>query len=517
MREPKYKSKPIIANKNLGNITKPNANAFGSYISALNTSAQEKLQDFFHDFQAQCLLNRSEKNAMRVDFENALLYYHTQNVPLRAALEYIHPKFLGGFYARSSQCWFALDDAAKIYPISLEHGHMSLFRLAVYLHEDVVPELLQMALHFSIKRFPSFATTLKKGFFWHYLDSTKRRFTIEAESDLPCQPLHVSLSGSQAFRVLYYKNRIAMEFFHVLTDGIGGMAFLKVLTAEYLRLLGKDIQRDESVFDINETPAYEEFENAFAKVPQSTRASGFVDKTAVQMNGKLSETKPCRVLHLKMSAAALKKAAEKYDTTVTVYLLALIFLACKAATDELQGDLSIQVPVNMRRYFPTKTVRNFAMYCGIRLALETIHDVSGLIQSISDQLKQKSSYDNMVDMLTATERLVNRMKYVPLLIKQPVAKMVHGFLGDKIFTTTLSNLGLVKLPIGFSQHIKSMDFVLGTAIINRALCGLLTINETSTLSITKLTVDPSFENKLCDLLGADGIHVDVEGSALYED
>ena len=38
------------------------------------------------------------------------------------------------------------------------------------------------------------------------------------------------------FRVTYYKYRINLEVFHVLTDGMGGISFLKELTYQYLRL-----------------------------------------------------------------------------------------------------------------------------------------------------------------------------------------------------------------------------------------------------------------------------------------
>lgn len=37
-----------------------------------------------------------------------------------------------------------------------------------------------------------------------------------------------------ALRVIVYENRIAVEFFHSLTDGTGALIFLKTLTAEYL-------------------------------------------------------------------------------------------------------------------------------------------------------------------------------------------------------------------------------------------------------------------------------------------
>ena len=94
----------------------------------------------------------------------------------------------------------------------MKHGQMSVFRLAAVLKEPVKPELLQIALHFTIQRFPGFATTVRKGFFWHYLDQTKRRYCIQPETDIPVRPLKIAASGSQSFRVLYYENRISAEF-----------------------------------------------------------------------------------------------------------------------------------------------------------------------------------------------------------------------------------------------------------------------------------------------------------------
>ncbi len=490
--------------------------AFDEYVAGLSEADALALEQFFRDFAIHCQLRGREKRKLKLDFEKAVLYYTGQGLALGDTLERLAIRNLGGFYARPPVLWFPLDDAAKIYPLSMEHGRMAVFRLSVYLKQDVVPELLQMALNFTIRRFPSFATTLKKGFFWHYLDTTKRRFNISPEEGIPCQPLQVSTSGSQSFRVLYYNNRISVEFFHVLTDGTGGLTFLKVLTAEYLRLTGIDFKPHDSVWEIGATPATEEFENAFAKVPQSSTASGFVDKTAVQMNGKLSAIKPCRILHFKMDAQQLKAVAQKHNSTVSVYMLAQMFLAGRAATDDLHGEASIQVPVNMRKFYPSKTVRNFSMYCGVRLPVSEINDIDGIIEPIREQIHQKTAKEVMSQMLTATERLVGMLKLIPLVIKQPVAKLVYGFLGDKIFSNTLSNMGIIEMPPELAPHIDSFDFVLGPEISNRVSCTMVTFGNTATFTVTKMTVDPSFEEKMYDLLTADGIQVQVEGSALYE-
>jgi hypothetical protein len=237
------------------------------------------LRDFFANFSAHCLIAKKDKKELQTDFERAILHYINAGVSLDEALALLDIRNLGGFYARTPVLWFPLDDAAKIYPLSMEHGYMSIFRLSVYLKQPVVPELLQMALNFTIKRFPSFTTTLKKGFFWHYLDTTKRRFSVEQERGIPCQAMKVALSGSQSFRVLYYNNRISVEFFHVLTDGVGGLMFLKALTAEYLRLMGVETGADDMPWNANAIPIAEEVENAFSKVPKSENASGFMGQT----------------------------------------------------------------------------------------------------------------------------------------------------------------------------------------------------------------------------------------------
>lgn len=489
--------------------------SFEIYLENCTQAEREKIQEFFSQFPMYCLLRNKERKMMQVDFENALLYYKEKEFPLEKALSLIALKNLGGFYARPPILWFSLDDAAKIYPVSMEHGTMSVFRLSVYFKKPVQPVLLQLALHFAIKRFPSFATTLKKGFFWHYLDTAKRRFSVEEEMNIPCQPLKVSQSGSQSFRVLYYDNRISIEFFHVLTDGVGGMAFLKVLLTEYLRLMGEEIIIDESVWNIADVPTAEEFENAFSKVRKTSKSSGFLNKPAVQLSGKMSDNKPCRLLHFKMSAERLKEIANGYGGTITSYMLGIMFLAAKGATDEVEGSLSFQVPVNMRKYYPSRTVRNFCMYCGIRLPLQEIRSLSEVIKNINEQMHAKASKSSMSEMLTATRKMVAGLTWIPLRIKQPIAKMIHGFLGDKIFTSTLSNLGVIRLPASVSKHIESMDFVLGTSVTNRASCSLVTVNDCVTFSISKMTADPYFEERIYDLLLADGVEVKVEGSEIY--
>ena len=315
---------------------------------------------------------------------------------------------------------------------------------------------------------------------------------------------------------MYYQNRISVEFFHVLTDATGAVVFLKALLREYLRLNGVNCPDCDEVWNVNDTPTMEEFENAFQKVEKAKQSSGFAGKSAVQLGGRMSRKRPCRMLHFKMDADKLHQVAKQHGTSITTYLLAQMFYACSASTDLLTGDINIQVPVNMRKYYPSKTIGNFSMYCGIRLALDEIKGKEELISNIHTQLIEKSAKDKMHEMITSAASIVSSIRYIPLAIKQPIAKMIYGFLGEKLYTTTFSNLGVVNMPEELMEHIESMDFCLGVQTTNRLACTAITINNVTTFTISKMTMDPAFEERLYKLLTDDGIAIEVEGSEHYD-
>ena len=488
---------------------------FEQYKETLDQADLKAVNDLFSEIdQSCCHLSRKDKLLVRKDFENTLLWYRDNNLSLQQALKYARVENLGGFFSRPSLLWFALDDAAKVYPIALKSNFMATFRLSAYLKDDVEPVLLQLALNFTVKRFPHFATTLKKGFFWHYLNARKRHYSVSREDRIPCTPIRIAGSGAPAFRVVWYRNRISVEFFHILCDGYGGMQFLKSLLVNYLRLRYQ--LEDDSAWDYTlQTPVAGESENAFEKYRKRVSAAGFLDKIAVQMNGK-PVNHPYRLVHFKMNTRSLKEAAHRHNATVTAYLLGLMFIAQKGATDVQKGEMAIQVPLNMRKFYPSPTLNNFSMYMIIRENIDNINALDSLVDDITKQMKEKGTVQNMDRMVASASRFVHMLRFIPLSMKTAVARQVYGFLGDKVFSNTLSNLGPVELPPQYSTYVESMDFVLGTGITNRACCSLVSFGDCSTFSITQYTTDPSFASAMEGLLAREKVQFEKEGSPLWK-
>mgnify|MGYP001294810889 CR=1 FL=1 len=130
--------------------------------------------------------------------------------------------------------WLRLDNAAKIYPAAKRRNWLNVFRVSSTLKEPVDPAVLKSALDVTVRRFPSIAVRIESGMFWYYLESIGKAPEPVPERPYPCTKMTSRDLSRCAFRVLYYENRIAVEFFHALTDGNGGLVFLKTLTAEYI-------------------------------------------------------------------------------------------------------------------------------------------------------------------------------------------------------------------------------------------------------------------------------------------
>lgn len=455
-----------------------------------------------------------ERALLEADVRRAVCYYLMETqLSVEEAFERIGPGIFGSFYAPANPDeWYPLDSAAKVYPLSMTRSRMSIFRIAANMDEKVVPEILQLALLSVMKRFPTFATTLKRGIFWHYLDARRKRFVAEKEYSIPCAPIKLNTIKDQVFRLTYFNNRIALEVFHCVTDGYGGMVFLRTLLAEYLSLLGQPTDVSDGIFDLAESPAKEELADAFPLTAPSDKSTGYGNGRAIQIKGKRAAVQPAQVLHFSMPAVEIGAAAKRFGTSVTVFVLSSMFLAAKASCRETKGAFRIQLPVNMRQYYPVRTLRNFSMYAIISIPFGEVGTLGDLIPKVAEQVKEKTSVELLDGMAASTMKLVRHpwLRHTPLSLKGLIISKITNNLTRRSFTAVLSNLGVEKQC--FHSHVKSFEAIPGPSNSNQVGCGIISYGDTTVFSITKPTMDHSFESELYNIFSSAGIDVEVGGN-----
>ncbi|TFH38388.1 MAG: alcohol acetyltransferase, partial [Bacteroidia bacterium] len=145
--------------------------------------------------------------------------------------------------------WYRLDNAAKIYPPVISSELTSVFRLSCSLNERVKIGTLMKAARITAARFPYFNVTLRRGFFWYYLECSDTEPTVAGEERRPLTRFPVKSVSLSLYRILARGTKISVEFLHVIADGSGAMEYFRSLLVTYLRLSGNSIEYSEGVID----------------------------------------------------------------------------------------------------------------------------------------------------------------------------------------------------------------------------------------------------------------------------
>ena len=417
--------------------------------------------------------------------------------------------------------WLRLDNAAKIYPAARRQNWSNLFRLSATLTEPVDKEVLRTALDVTVRRFPSVAARLRKGVFWYYLQQLEKAPELTQESFHPLVPMQAAEMRRCAFRVIAYENRIAVEFFHSLTDGNGGLIFLKSLVAEYLQQkYGIRIPAEHGVLGRLSAPSEEELEDSFQKYPgvlQASRRSNdaWRPKAPPEPDGFLNLT--CFTLPV----ADILAKAKTYGVTLTCFLCATMMMALQRLQAQQvpesrhRKSIKVLVPVDLRRLFPSKTLRNFAMYTTpeIRPALGeyTFEEICQQVKGLMSLEVTPKFMSTMIATNVASERLL-AVRLIPLFLKNIVMKAVFDSVGEKKSCLSMSNLGAVQLPKEMQPYVERLDFILGRQATAPYNCGILSYKDTLYINFTRGTRRPLLEQEFFRVLQEMELPVTVQSN-----
>ena len=417
--------------------------------------------------------------------------------------------------------WMPLDNAAKIYPAARRPNWSNLFRLSVSLTEEVDREVLRTALDVTVRRFPSLAVKLRKGAFWYYLESLREVPDIMEEQSYPLTRMSKEETCRCAFRVLVYKNRIAIEVFHSLTDGNGAMVFLKSLTAEYLeRRYGVHIPARDGILGRLEEPSEGELEDSFQR-HGGTIAASRRENTAWHLSGTPEAGGFQHVTCLTLPVDRVIGIAHQYGVSLTGFLTA----AMMAAIQELQRQkvpnprhrkpIKVLIPVNLRKLFPSKTLRNFVLYTTPEILPRLGEYDFGEICRVVRHHMGATITPKQMSMRIATnigsERLM-AVRMMPLFIKNLVMKAVFDSVGEKKSCLSVSNLGAIRLPAEMEPFVERFDFILGVQATSPYNCGVLSYGNDLYINFIRNIREPLLESSFYKVLHNLGLPVTVQSN-----
>ena len=417
--------------------------------------------------------------------------------------------------------WMRLDNAAKIYPAAKRRNWNNFFRLSATLTEPVDTEVLRRALDVTVRRFPSIAVRLRRGAFWYYLEEIPKAPAIQAEKSCPLAHAPFYEVRQCAFRVLVYHERIAVEFFHALTDGTGALVFLKSLLAEYLsQKYGLVIPAEKGVLGRLEEPSAEEVEDSFARYAGDVKLSRR-EATAYHLSGTPESDGYKDIVTMMIPADKLRDCARGFGISVTELLCAAMMQAILdiQAKDvprrAARKPVKVLLPVNLRTLFPSATLRNFASYitpeidprmgdCSFDELCQLVHHKMGM-ENNRRTMRAKFAAN------VASERSPV-LRVMPLFIKNIAMKAVFDTVGECKSCLCLSNLGRVELPEVMTPYVTRMDFIIGVQARAPHNCGVITWNGTAYINCIRNIREPALELAFYRVLHRLGLPVKVESN-----
>ena len=415
--------------------------------------------------------------------------------------------------------WKRLDNAAKIFPSNSNKRDTKVFRFACELQEAVQQETLQCALEETLKLFPLYRSVLKRGLFWYYLEETDMKPLVKEEYRPPCSPIYDKNTKTLLFEVTYFRNRINLEVYHALTDGTGALAFLRVLVCRYLLLVHpRELAEASPFIDYDATLAQKE-DDSFQKYYSGKKQPLHVKrKRAFSLHGiKLPEYR-IHITEGVIPADQVIKKAREYHTTVTVLLTSLFLLAIhtQQSVREQKNPVAVNIPVNLRKFFPSQSARNFFGLITVAYDFSSQPDaLEAVIAYVGDFFKQELTKEKMelrMNTYTAIERNI-LARVVPLPMKDVVLH-ISGSFSNREITGALSNVGVVSMPKEFEPYIRLFDVFTATNRLQICMCSY---QNNMVVSFTSPFVSCDIEKHFFRSLTAMGIPVELAANRMGDE
>lgn len=412
--------------------------------------------------------------------------------------------------------WKRLDNAAKIFPPNSNNYDTKVFRFSCRLKKEVQPDKLELALSYTIQCFPLYRSIIRKGLFWYYFETSTIKPKVTEEKQGVCSALYNENIKGLLFRVTYYRNRINVEVHHALADGVGALQFLKTLVTYYLKESYQEKLSDKNIQPDDLSSVVEKEIDGFKQYSHQATA---LKKQHIKKVYKLKEEKnPDHFLQVINGIVPVSKViskAHQYDTTLTIYLCALLIKAIESQMSmrDKEKAIVVSIPVNLRQYFKSASARNFFSVVAVPYKCkEKEEPLEVIIKELKDffnkEFKEEKFKQKINHLVSLEKNYVTRA--IPLILKKPTLQIAHT-LNSREVTTSFSNVGRVTVQKELEPYIEGFDFCVSTTKIQVCMCSF---KEQLSISFTSPFITTEVQKYFFRALSSEGIEVTISSNLI---
>lgn len=334
----------------------------------------------------------------------------------------------------------------------------------------------------------------------------------------PCRFIRQNKNRNYLFRVTYYKSRINLEVFHVLTDGMGGINFLRELTYQYLRLVHPELAEKEGNKLSGDTSLSRE--DSFVRNYRSSKPSGFNKEKAYLIKEDKLPAGEFGVMHGRMPVSQLKKVAHGYHASLNEYFVAVfVWSVYKELLHGMPGGkpIRIAVPVNLRPYFDSDTTKNFFVMVSAEFRPQkesyTFEEVLACIQSSLHSQINKEHLEDLFSYSVSNQRNL-LMRPVPLFLKNIAMRIVYEK-SAVANTTTITNIGNIKIKDIYQPYIEGFSAFIAMSKGQYLKGTICSYQDTLVFTFSSIFSEALVQKAFFRKIAADGVDVEIETNGVY--
>ena len=406
--------------------------------------------------------------------------------------------------------WRKLDNTAKIFSLSVDDD-MSVFRFSVLLKDKVKVELLQRALIKTLNDYPEYRVKLGTGLFWNYLDFNDKGPIVEIESDIPCANIDFRKNNNYLFKVTYFKNKINLDIFHVLTDGTGAIIFFKALVYHYLSLRYDLSLKNMERIDASTKDQYlKYYDKKYSKTNKSKKAFIIPGRGNMKVNN---------TYHYTVSVKDIKKVCKELKVTITEYLTAIYMYSLYNTyfNKNTKKEISVSIPINLRPHYEDETLSNFFTYTNIEsnfVGKDKVNFDECLLW-VKDEFLYKLNSEKIKEYLARDVKLGMNLsiRLVPLFIK----KLFIKYMGKSVTnsaTSRLSNVGIINIDDEYKKYIDNIFVLVLPNKVQKIKCTICSYDDKLNITMNSNIKDDEFEKEFLNNLKKNIHKVDIESNII---
>jgi len=295
------------------------------------------------------------------------------------------------------------------------------------------------------------------------------------------------------------------------------MSVLHTITACYLELLGHKIEPGYLVLDRNEDPHPEELEDAYMRYANAKVRPPRPGEKAYRVRGTKEPFYTLNIVDGILSVSEVMAVAKKHNATITEYLNAVLLYALlqkqEADARPRLKPVKIAMPVNLRRFFPSRTLRNFItmIYPSIdpRLGDYTFDEIITHVHHYMRYYINEKFMRGDITTNAATQRHPF-IRITPLFIKDFTVRLFYTKIQDRNSSAGLTNMGVLKIPESMKPYVSRFDIYMGQPFSSRTNCAIISYEDILTINFASSIVEADVERYFFRKLVQDGIHVNIE-------